>query len=151
MSINEMYRQIDAFADKDCGIGATDIEVSYAENFLCAKFPESYRIFLQKNGWGRFSHQELYGLGYDTPPHLELVKNTLVERKEMRPMMPSHFIPVMNDGAGNHFCIDTSKFAKGECPIVFWDHEQGVDQKPEFVASSFDTWIVDLLAELSIA
>ena len=130
MSISEMYSRIDAFRDKECGGGATDVEIFKAENSLMTPFSESYRSFLRKIGWGRFSHEELYGLGSDIPPYLELVKNTLVERDTMGPLMPLHLIPVMNDGAGNHFCLDTSLFADDECPVVFWDHEQGVNPGP---------------------
>jgi len=151
MSIREMYRQIDAFSDKECGGGATDIEISNAETSLGGKFSESYRNFLRRVGWARFSHQELYGLGADTPAYLDLVRNTLVERKIMEPTLPSQLVPVMNDGAGNHFCLDTSNFINGECSVVFWDHEQGVDQKPEVVAPSFDNWITSLLLEMSAA
>jgi len=145
-----MHRRIDAFSNKEHGGGATDIEISNAENSLSVAFSESYRSFLRRIGWGRFSHQELYGLGSDTPAYLELVKNTFVERETMGPTMPSHLVPVMNDGAGNHFCLDTSTCVNGECPVVFWDHEQGVNQKPEVVASSFDIWMVALLTELSL-
>jgi len=142
---------IDAFSDKECGAGGTDIEISDAETALGVRFSESFRSFLRRIGWGRFSHQEVYGLGSDTPAHLELIKNTLVEREAMGPPIPSRLVPVMNDGAGNHFCLDTSAFANGECPVVFWDHEQGFSQNPEVVAPSFDTWMVNLLTELSNA
>lgn len=150
MSISEMDSRIDTFSDKEYGAGATDIEIAHAENSLGVPFPESYRRFLRRIGWGRFSHQELYGLGSNTPPHLELVKNTLVERETMGPTMPMQLVPVMNDGAGNHFCLDTSTLVDGECPVVFWDHEQGFNQKPQVVAQSFDLWMVDLLADLSV-
>jgi cell wall assembly regulator SMI1 len=149
MSITEMDNLIDAFSDKEHGSGATDSEISNAESLLGVRFPESYRSFLRRIGWGRFSHQELYGLGSDTPAYLELIKNTLVERDTMGPPMPSQLVPVMNDGAGNHFCLDSTTVVDGECPVVFWDHEQGFNQTPQTVAQSFDKWMVDLLMELS--
>ena len=60
--------------------------------------------------------------------------------------MPEYLVPVMNDGAGNHYCLDdTSRLDGGECPVVFWDHEHqdGPDQVPEQVSASFDRWLVD--------
>lgn len=144
-----MNNLIDAFSDKEHGAGATESEISNAESLLGVRLPESYRSFLRRNGWVRFSHQELYGLGSDTPAYLELIKNTLVERDTMGPPMPSQLVPVMNDGAGNHYCLDTATVVDGECPVVFWDHEQGFNQKPQTVARSFDRWLVELLMELS--
>lgn len=143
-----MYNHIDSFQDKDCGVGATCQIIAAAESLLGVQLPKSYRSYLQRVGWGRFSHQELYGLGTDTPPYLELVKNALTERLKMTPPMPSHLVPVMNDGAGNHYCLDTSQLVDGECPVVFWDHEQEESQAPEVVAKSFDLWFVELLTDL---
>jgi hypothetical protein len=53
----------------------------------------------------------------------------------------------MNDGFGNHYCLDTGSLHDGECPEVFWDHEKGVRQEPEFVSPQFDLWLLDILAE----
>lgn len=66
----------------------------------------------------------------------------------MRPSLLPHLIPVMNDGGGNHYCLDTSQSHAEECAIVFWDHELGEEQTPEFVASSFEEWLTDLISEL---
>ncbi len=120
-----------------------------AENTLAVRLPESYRHYLRRIGWGRFSCEELYGLGIDTPSHLELVKNAMAERDMMGPPMPPTLVPLMNDGARNHYCIDTSATIMGECPVVFWDHEEGHNQKPNKVADSFEQWLINLLAELS--
>jgi cell wall assembly regulator SMI1 len=149
MSTKATLERIIGFADKDLGQGATDGDIANAESSIGVTFPESYRRFLSEIGWGRFSHQELYGLGSDVPAHLELVRNTLVERLEMHPALPAHLIPLMNDGAGNHYCLDASATCKGECPVVFWDHEQQDDQIPERVAMSFDTWLTGLLDGLA--
>lgn len=151
MSIAEMNDRIRLFADKQCGQGATSEEIATAESSLRVAFPKSYRSFLETVGWGRFAHEEIYGLGSDAPISLQLVRNTVAERSAMTPQMPHHLIPVMNDGAGNHYCLDTSKFREGECPMVFWDHEQTAAQVPEYVDTSFDRWIIQLLVELSKA
>ncbi|WP_146373551.1 SMI1/KNR4 family protein [Symmachiella macrocystis] len=148
MSISEMHSHIDAFPDKQCGAGANDDDIASAETALGIQFPESYRSFLRKVGWGEFSYELLYGLGMDTPDPLGLVRNTLSERHEASPPLPLHFLPVMNDGAGNNYCLDTSRLVSGECPVVFWDHEQGNNQTPDVEAESFDLWLIELLEEL---
>jgi hypothetical protein len=38
---------------------------------------------------------------------------------------------------------------QGECPVVFWDHEQGIAQQPEVIASSFSQWIMEVLKVLN--
>lgn len=154
MTVDKMILAIRSFPDKKSGTGAAEAEVADAERSLGVRFPESYRVFLKSFGWGRFGHEEFYGLGSDLPKdlnHLDLVKVTLSERLEFEPHMPPHLIPVMADGAGNHFCLDTSNLLGNESPIVFWDHDEGENQDPEVVASSFDRWLVDILDELSLA
>ena len=151
MSISDMTNRLLAFNDKQCGRGATPEDIAAAERILGVSFTESYRHFLSDFGWGRFSHQELYGLGSDVPSYADLIRNTLVERSEMEPSLPSHLIPVMNDGAGNHYCLDTAIVKNGENPVVFWDHEQPKNQNPVQVATTFDSWLLDLLAELASA
>lgn len=149
MSIGEMNDCIRSFPGLESGKGATDDQIDSVAESLRVKLSDSYRRFLSIFGWAKFTHQELYGLGSDVPPHLDLMKNTLAERTEMRPALPTVLVPVMNDGAGNHYCLDTSMMADGECPIVFWDHEQPAEQVPDRVAPSFDHMIIDLLGELS--
>lgn len=148
MSIAAMEAKIRSFPDKDLGAGAPMTLIGGAESNLGAQFPESYRHFLTRYGWARFAHQEIYGLGEAVPSHQELVANTLSERSLMRPYLPPTFVPVMNDGAGNHYCLDTSRLEGGECPVIFWDHEAPEDQDVETVAPSFDVWLIGLLDDL---
>jgi cell wall assembly regulator SMI1 len=143
-----MRERIEAFTDKECGSGASPEQVRQAEVSLGVSLPSSYRHFLERFGWGRFSCEQLYGLGTDVPIHLDLVRNTRAERETMVPALPTCLIPVMNDGAGNHFCLDTSQTAEGECPLVFWDHELGPAQVAQAVANSFAVWLVTLLDRL---
>ena len=66
----------------------------------------------------------------------------------MEPALLSNLVPVMSDGAGNHYCLNTSVMQNGECPVIFWDHEQGRDQNLGRVAASFDVWLIELPDEL---
>jgi len=149
MSIREMFGRINSVVKKECGRGATDQEIADAERALSVRFPRSYRAFLSEFGWAEIRHDVLYGLGCDVPSHHELVRNTLCERHQTEPLIPPYLVPIMNDGAGNNYCLDTSRLVDEECPVVFWDHEHedGSNQSPVQVASSFDRWIVDRITD----
>lgn len=148
MSFDDLRERVRALDNKELGTGATQQKIDDAERTLRITIPRSYRQFLGEFGWARFAHQELYGLGCDVPPYLELVRNTHVERNTMSPRLPPELIPLMNDGGGNHYCLDTSRMENAECPVVFWDHEAGEDQQTETVASRFDVWIIEMLDRL---
>jgi cell wall assembly regulator SMI1 len=135
------------------GDGATAAEIRRAESQLGVTFPPSYSTFLRDVGWLSLPGLETYGLGRGTPDYYELVRSTLDERHVAHPHLPPHLLPFMNDGAGNHYCLDTSqKNELGECPVVFWDHEaeDGPDQTPAQVAPDFHTWLLDELRDLSV-
>lgn len=144
-----MRKQIMAFLDKDVGTGASDNDIALVENVLHVKFPHSYREFLLEFGWARFSHQELYGVGTNVPIHLDLIRNAVAERETMEPPLPGYLVPIMNDGAGNSYCLDCSSMSNDECPVVFWDHEERADQKPEVIAPNFHAWLKTLLKRLT--
>ncbi len=102
-----------------------------------------YRQFLRRFGWGGVEDIELFGLGADVPSFLHLVVMTESERSEMSPALPTHLIPVMNDGGGNLYCLDSRGAA--EPPVVFWDHTAGEDQQPQQVAADFVAWLSEEL------
>ena len=149
MSISEMLNRIESLSKKEYGSGATDREIAAAEHTLGVRFPASYKAFLSNYGWARIYHDVLFGVGRTVDPADELVNTTLAERHELEPHIPNHLVPIMNDGAGNHYCLDTASYHGDECPVVFWDHEHwdGPDQTPQQVSPSFDRWLVDRIVE----
>jgi cell wall assembly regulator SMI1 len=149
MSISEMYRRIDLLTKKKCGEGATAQQIAEAELALGIRLPNSYKSFLLRFGWAEIDSDTLYGLGDDVAQGHTLVKNTFSERYHAHPHIPHHLVPVMNDGAGNNYCLDTSRPHGDECPVVFWDHEHhdGPDQLPEQVSPSFDRWLIDRIVD----
>lgn len=114
-------------------------EVQVASARLGVRLEGGYRRFLERFGWGGVGSFELYGLGSDVPRYLDLVSVTESERTQMAPALPAHLIPIMNDGGGNLYCLDSSK--AGEPMIVFWAHTDGEEQQPETVASDFVSWM----------
>jgi cell wall assembly regulator SMI1 len=144
----ELIRRLRSLREAEFGQGATPQEIELAEEQLGVTFPRSYRAFLEQFGWASFEGMELYGLGEDVPTYLDLVRVTLSERSEMRPRLPSRLIPLMNDGAGNHYCLDVESLEQGECPVVFWDHNISESQDPEYVARNLEGWLSEELDTL---
>lgn len=143
-SFSELMIRLLSFEFKEFGSGISDAEIATAETVLELRVEGSYRQFLRKFGWGSVEHLELYGLG--GPPHLDLIRVTISERAEMEPPLPAHFLPVMNDGGGNLFCLDTN--IKKEPPVVFWDHNGDRNQIAEIEGVSFTLWLWEQLNSL---
>jgi hypothetical protein len=145
MTFEDLAQRIESHVDRQDHIGATEDDISLAEEALGVPLTGGYRQFLRAFGWCGIGPFELYGLGAQVPEYLHLVAITRSERHEMRPRLPLYLIPIMNDGGGNLLCLDTRV---SEPPIVLWDHEQGEGQEPEPEATSFIEWLCRLLDHL---
>jgi cell wall assembly regulator SMI1 len=145
MSFKKLREELHRHARTIFDQGASDTDIKDAERTLGVVLSLSYRHFLRDFGWGSVAHFEIFGLGSEVPHYLDLINMTQRERTEMEPAIPKYLVPLMNDGAGNHYCLDTSQMKKDECPVVFWDHELGRNQRPALVAPSFDLWLLELL------
>jgi cell wall assembly regulator SMI1 len=145
MNFESVKDRLEAFPDHEFGRGAQPEEIRGAEQLLQVRFPASYRSFLREFGWGGVEDIELFGLGGDVPPHLDLVRMTESEREEMRPRLARYLIPIMNDGGGNLYCLDASEPFREEYPVVLWDHEAGDSQQPDEIAADFSSWFSEQL------
>lgn len=145
MTFDDLAQALRNFKSKAFGKGATVREIAMAEKQLGNSINGGYREFLLAFGWGGVEHLDLYGLGSDVPRRLDLIRVTESERTEMMPKLPVHLVPIMNDGAGNLYCLDT-RF--GEPPIVFWDHEASEGQHPAVEATCFNEWLLSVINSL---
>ena len=127
------------------GAGARESEIQEAERQLGVPIKGSYRLFVLEFGWGGAGPYELFGLGAGVPRYLELVSMTHSEREEMGLHLRHSLLPIMNDGGGNLYCVDTA--AGDEPPIVFWDHEGSEDQVVDVDGSSFADWFKERVDE----
>ncbi|HEX5744721.1 MAG TPA: SMI1/KNR4 family protein [Archangium sp.] len=141
MTFNELSELLESNLTKSFGQGVSDAEIDTASAELQVELTGGYRLFLKRFGWGGVGSIELFGLGVDVPPYLSLTEMTRSEREEMSPALPTHLIPLMNDGGGNLYCLDSR--GAGEPPVVFWDHTAGEQQEPARVASDFTTWLAE--------
>jgi hypothetical protein len=124
------------------GKGATEIEIQEAQQAIGLLIQGDYRNFLRDFGWGGAGPFELYGLGADVPPFLNLITITHSERTEMSPPLRQDLIPVMNDGGGNLYCLDSASMGPR---VVFWDHEGGSSQVPAVESEDFSSWFAGLI------
>lgn len=147
MGIQDMIRIVEESTIKRGGTGATTDEINTAESRLRVKFPQSYRVFLAKYGYAQFEGEEVFGLGKDSPEHLNLLIQTDEERQRTFPKLDSDMLPIMQDGSGNLVCLDTSQFYDDECPVIFWDIYVAPSERISIVAKSFDEWMVELAAQ----
>ncbi|MFS8066933.1 MAG: SMI1/KNR4 family protein [Byssovorax sp.] len=142
MEYDELKRLMTESGSLTVGKGASEFEIQEAQQALGLPIRGDYRKFLLDVGWGGVGCFELYGLGSDVPPFLNLIAITHSERTEMSPPLRQELIPVMNDGGGNLYCLDSAS----EGPqVVFWDHEGGGAQVPAVEAEDFSSWFAGLI------
>lgn len=131
------------------GGGASPQQVAGLEKTLGVRLPKSYIAFLRKYGWADLEYLQLFGFGDDVPKELNVVENTKIRRQQAGSRMPLHLIPIMNDGAGNAFCLDCQTLdSHDECPVVFWDTDLDADQTPEIDGEDYLTWLQRELDEI---
>lgn len=149
MNWAELRRVLDEYTNIEHGRGITAREVDLVERELGVTLPEEYRSYLMDCGWIGVDCDTLYGCGADAPDCYGLVSIVERERYDAEPRIPAHFIPIMNDGAGNNYCLDTRRIQGATCPVVFWDHESewGSDQNPDDVAPTFVDWLARAIAD----
>jgi hypothetical protein len=148
MDYPTLETQILSHDDRLQGVGARPEDVAAAEAMLGVRILGGFRQFLQRLGWLVVGPIEIYGLGRDVPKHLNLIEITKSERTEMHPRLRPELIPVMNDGGGNLYCLDTAGCRAPENPpIVFWDHDSTPEQTPELIAGSFEEWLSEKLRD----
>lgn len=148
MNWNQLAERMLAMSSGDLGVGATREEIEKAEQCLGVSLEGGYRAFLLRFGWGGVEDIELFGLGEGVPRYLHLERVTISERNDMRPWLPKFLIPIMNDGGGNLYCIDTS-ISSPEPPVVLWCHDKPGTQRPIQVANNFVDWLEATLNERS--
>lgn len=143
---DEAVERLLSFSGPELGRGATQAQIEEAEQALGVPLAGGYRRFLEQFGWGGVESIELYGLGPGVPDHLNLVSITMSEREQMQPRLRFGLIPIMNDGGGNLYCIDTK--APDEPRVIFWDHGASPNQNESPDAEDFASWLSEQLDDL---
>lgn len=144
--MTELWDKIAAFEDKEVGTGASERQIQDVEAATSLRIRGGFREFLRKYGWARFGHLEILGVGDGVKPHRAVAVVTRWEREDAEPPLPTRLLPVMADGAGNHYCLDLGCEPESEAHIVFWDHEQGAASASG--EETFALWLSRRLDEL---
>ncbi|HVV75604.1 MAG TPA: SMI1/KNR4 family protein [Mycobacteriales bacterium] len=144
MAYDELARLVASSEDAEHGKGSSPEHIKAAEETLGVRFPSEYVHFLGDFGWLAIGAAEIFGLGEDAPPYLDVVGMTLAERRDQQPSLPNNLVPVMNDGGGNLYCLDC---ASPGGSIVLWGH---VGEMRE-VCVSFSRWLMGVVEVDSIA
>jgi SMI1-KNR4 cell-wall len=135
MRYDELREALRARPDLEAGTPLPPQEIDLAERRL-GRLPEDYRAFLEELGWVSLGPHEVFGLGVDIPPYLDVVRVNESEWTEGQ--LPRHLVAVMNDGAGNLSCIDLAAPPEGDAQtVVLWDHEVSPSEGPIPLASTF--------------
>lgn len=124
------------------GEGATNAEIERLQAELAVRLSDDYRGFLGEVGWAAFSAFEVYGINVGALRHMDVARETLDERTICEPRLPHHLIPVMNNGSGDLYCIDTSD---PDGRIVQHIHDNDEEDRIQYVAPNFGQWLLDLL------
>ena len=108
--------------------------------------PDDYVAYLGDFGWFTVSSHEVIGFGAGVPAHLDVIRVVTWERDLAQPRMSAGLLPIENNGAGDHYCLDL--VAPGH-PVVFWSHDDplGPGQLPAVVAPSFAVWALGLFPD----
>lgn len=135
-------------APSNClGPGAAAAQILETELALGVRLPASYKCFLAEFGWAAWP-EEIAGVTSMPTGYENVDERARLEREDAEPEMRRHLVPFYNDGWGNHYCLDTSRFEGDECPVVFWNQELEAEQAPVVVCGSFVEWLVGMAKEM---
>ncbi|MBK8219294.1 MAG: SMI1/KNR4 family protein [Myxococcales bacterium] len=146
MTFDELEMTLRARHDVIIGTGCKEEVAADAERALGVCFPRELRKYLVQFGHLELGPSEMFGLGEELPEHLNIVTMTMLERGDSGSPVRHDLVPLLNDGAGNLYCVGTSGAETG-C-VLYWDHELGPNQQPKNHATSLAEWIIELLLEL---
>lgn len=141
MEWDEILRAKIEAGEAEAAQGAAEELIVDAEAAL-GQLPVDYRHFLSAFGYASVGPDEIYGLGPDVPPYLNVLEITLAERRDS-PNFPSEGIVIFNDGGGNLYFLRNLK-DEADSPVFVWFHDDPEDIQID--SSSFSEWLLGKLS-----
>ena len=141
---DRLRRLVHSHAD-EIGTACTPSELAAVRSAFHL-LPDDYVAFLGDFGWFTVSSHEVIGFGAGVPAHLDVIRVVTWERELAQPRMSAGLLPIENNGAGDHYCLD---LLVPSHPVVLWSHDDplGADQLPAVVAPSFAVWALSLFPD----
>ncbi|MEI6950780.1 SMI1/KNR4 family protein [Paraflavisolibacter sp. H34] len=124
----------------------TDDRLERFEAHLGLTLPTDFKYLLKHYNYFSLPSAEVLGLG----PEFQAESLDAVYRFEHQAVgnpMFADFVPFSPDGAGNHYCLDLSRFKDGICPVIFWQHdcEYKYRDEVETCNDSFLDWVEEVM------
>lgn len=131
--------------------GASSSDIAALCNCFVPIISTDYLRYVSECGWAEIGGDILYGLGPDATQAENVLEAIRFERATLNPMRDD-LVPLMPDGAGNHYCLDLSdQYGKrnGHYPIVLWshDHPKKAAQQCPLISPDLNTWVLSLISE----
>ncbi|MFD1145497.1 SMI1/KNR4 family protein [Larkinella insperata] len=104
--------------------------------------PDDFKYLLKAHNGFSLNGIEVYGLDAALRGSA-LDQIYQIEHYEVANAMPDALLPFCADGAGNHYCLDLSRYHNGRSPVVFWQHDCRYESRDdlETCQASFCEWV----------
>lgn len=122
---------------KIMGHGASDAEITAAETVLGIQFPQEYRRFLSRYGYGGVGGFEIFGLPHDEPEEPFPYPHVVQLNEEMRESgLSARILAFKVAGNGEAYGLDLSNSINPHV-VVFWPGDPGDAEDHEIVDDTF--------------
>ena len=101
--------------------GVDEKQISYVQDTLKLKLPESYKWFLTNYGSGGLFGVDILGVAKSNIP------SVVIETESYRDLGMSENLVVIEDIDEYAYCLDISNMENNECPVIAWNRQGGLD------------------------
>lgn len=134
---DQVRRQLLSLRDAVMGKGATETDIGALTN-AWGPLLTDFKRYLEDFGWLQAGSYELFGLGDDTPAHLNLLdRSRELWNGDGIYKIPRELLPVYDSGGGWFYCL--SKFHRGQ-PVVCWASEYEEAGEPQPFDERYESW-----------
>lgn len=101
--------------------GVDERQIDYIQDTLELKLPESYKWFLNNYGSGGLYGVDILGVAKSN------IATVVIETENYRDLGMKGKLIVIEDIDEYGYCLDTSNMKNGECPVIAWNKQGGLD------------------------